>query len=154
MSSFLFTLKFLLQRLLHDVIRILPWNVTAAFASSLNGHPLFSNLAYSKIFSRMNYVDDWWRSEKDNLIWNKSKIKYRNHLNTGHLNTWLIWIPNSMGVWYSNCKATSPSWPFEKQTCWTINRCCERVIAMTSPIDSAPKMWASISLLVQNCVTE
>ena len=60
-------IEMLLQRLLHDVIRILPWNVTAAFASSLNGHPLFSNLAYSKIFSRMNYVDYWWRSEKDNL---------------------------------------------------------------------------------------
>ena len=47
---------------------------------------------------------------------------YSNHLNTKHLNTGFIRIPDSMGVQYSNGKVTWFCRPFEYQTFWTINR--------------------------------
>ena len=50
------------------------------------------------------------------------------HLNTEHMNTRFIWIPDHMGVQYSNGKVTWLSQPFEFQTCWTINRLFQTTI--------------------------
>ena len=53
-----------------------------------------------------------WRTHKSRLGFKTEgqnggkKLDYSNHLNTEHLNTWFIWIPDSMGVWYSNGKLT------------------------------------------------
>ena len=48
-------------------------------------------------------------------------IKYNNHLNTVHLNTVFIWIPDIVGVRYSNGKVTWLGGPFKYRTFWTIN---------------------------------
>ena len=37
---------------------------------------------------------------------NQWESKYSSYLNTEHMNTGFIWIPDSMGVWYSNGKVT------------------------------------------------
>ena len=49
-------------------------------------------------------------------------LYYSNHLNTEHLNTRFIWIPDSMGVQYSNGKVIWLGRPFEYRTCWTVTR--------------------------------
>ena len=49
---------------------------------------------------------------------------YSNHLNSQHLKSgivWTIWIPDRIGVWYSNGKVAWLGRPFEYQTLWTIN---------------------------------
>ena len=53
---------------------------------------------------------------------NELAVYYSNHLNTKHLNTRFIWIPDSMVVQYSNCKVTWLGQPFEYHTFWTTNR--------------------------------
>ena len=45
----------------------------------------------------------WLQRSSFLLQW---RSKYSNHLNTEHLNTGFIWIPDSMGVHYSNGKVT------------------------------------------------
>ena len=49
------------------------------------------------------------------------KCSYSKHQNTEHLNTGFIWIPDSMGVQYSNGQVTWLSGHFEYQTFWTKN---------------------------------
>ena len=52
----------------------------------------------------------------------RSIKNHSNHLNTGHLNTRFIQIPDSIGVWYSNSLVMWLGWPFEYWKFWTINR--------------------------------
>ena len=48
-------------------------------------------------------------------------------------NTKFIWIPNTMGIRYSNGKVTWLGWPFQYRTFWTTNR-----LFQSSPIFKPP----------------
>ena len=60
--------------------------------------------------------------ENLNLKYKQNTIKLE--YNTSTVIIWIpdTWIPNSMGVLYSNGKLKSLSGPFEYQTFWTINK--------------------------------
>ena len=55
-------------------------------------------------------------------IQNYSQLEYSNHMNTKHMNNRFIWLPDSMGVWYSNGKVKWLGRPFKSWTFWTIYR--------------------------------
>ena len=51
-------------------------------------------------------LTDWILLVEFIIYLQKSLHNYSNHLNTKHLNIGFIWIPDSMGVWYSNGSVT------------------------------------------------
>ena len=85
-------------------------------------HPKSELVQYSSPYciQIIHYSDSWFL-----LLTRQGNIQivcYHNHLNTEHLNTGFIWIPDSMGAGYSKGKVTWLGGPIKYQTFWTTNR--------------------------------